>query len=1167
MNETALKRKRNSLKKMIDAKERQEDEIGKLSASDKFALQDLRNDLKEVEQQLAKGGVSVEDIDAPEKPTDFNQLLKELEEPTEVETKVAKGLKEEGKPTGVSEDLKKEKPVDFSQLVKDLDEPAEVATKVTKEPKKDELTEVNKELKKPTETLPEEPTETLPEEPTEISNEDDDRNWFQRTLVDPVREFRDNSRENSERVRDNREKRKQVLSEANDLISQFQSTQDPQERSRIASEYHRIASEYKEPDPSRKHAMWNLQGSEELRNHLKGSPENTPGLFPTESTEMGRKFSTPDVVTSVRAGEQEYLNSEYVQERQLGEPVPAEVEGVKLADSELHKELEFFIDSIDAKDARAEEPFGASKRGHALGHLKNIIKGRGGLGENEQEVFEQLEQAAAQGWRDPEDKQALEDLLVSRVYKPIAGGSESETTEFDEIPEGGEIPPVPDTLIQQPGTPGYWEDTPRQQSMSLQGGQPGGDELTLNPMSDSYLDPMRMEHATRMGAAASDPTRSDPMLNHRQREQIQHEKEKATQQYGEALNELMKRSQNSAMASNLVRALGKIAAGTVGLVSGLNVAKYYDPGEVTDAAEMYNQMAPMLQAKHQEEQQRYDELSAHYEEALGFYMQNVEVAKALAQFEKDHVQLNLENYRLLSNLHYKQQEMKAAGQTDQSAELQAQVKAIESAYADEISMAEDEMEEAKEGLNQFREQVNGDYESERFKDARAAIKQVNSSVAARDGNWKVARTAFSGTPFDLTRLDKLHGTYVQGGMSEEEATRQVFSDLYEFGNTNPSTYLHQAVSTGTVPAEDVENIARYNLLYNSFFSDQSNPLSSGVLDEYTTRLAEAKHVRNHYQRERSKALSKLAQGGGRRWVEGTEGTTTVIRGSANRQGVPMAPVRPVAGSPSSPEFINPEGRRDMRQYRVPGNRGNSWAGLLPGQIEDKGGRRGDTYYLPSHVTNDPEFLNGIYDIASEIGTDPEGLLGIMSLETANTFHPAVVNPSGATGLIQFMPGTARDLLDDVVGQDGQPVNFTPTQAQAYMASLPRNEQLPYVSKYFQNAKRMARISPDENLTAGQLYTLVLMGPAGSRRGWSVTSKAARQNKSIVEGALRVRKREGRENLSYISGSDVAKYFDTERMPKKFEAKQGAAPIQEPSQSDIPPSPPNLGNASEVQENT
>jgi hypothetical protein len=77
-----------------------------------------------------------------------------------------------------------------------------------------------------------------------------------------------------------------------------------------------------------------------------------------------------------------------------------------------------------------------------------------------------------------------------------------------------------------------------------------------------------------------------------------------------------------------------------------------------------------------------------------------------------------------------------------------------------------------------------------------------------------------------------------------------------------------------------------------------------------------------------------------------------------------------------------------------------------------------------------EFLVGIYEIASDLDIKPDDLMAVMAFES--WIDPAAVNRiSGATGLIQFMPSTARSL-------------GTTTEALARMSAI---EQLDYVFAY------------------------------------------------------------------------------------------------------------------------
>lgn len=82
----------------------------------------------------------------------------------------------------------------------------------------------------------------------------------------------------------------------------------------------------------------------------------------------------------------------------------------------------------------------------------------------------------------------------------------------------------------------------------------------------------------------------------------------------------------------------------------------------------------------------------------------------------------------------------------------------------------------------------------------------------------------------------------------------------------------------------------------------------------------------------------------------------------------------------------------------------------------------------------PEFRSKVKIICSDLRFDPNHLMSCMAFESGETFSPSIKNAagSGATGLIQFMPRTAKNL-------------GTSTEALAKMTAL---DQLDYVHKYF-----------------------------------------------------------------------------------------------------------------------
>lgn len=82
--------------------------------------------------------------------------------------------------------------------------------------------------------------------------------------------------------------------------------------------------------------------------------------------------------------------------------------------------------------------------------------------------------------------------------------------------------------------------------------------------------------------------------------------------------------------------------------------------------------------------------------------------------------------------------------------------------------------------------------------------------------------------------------------------------------------------------------------------------------------------------------------------------------------------------------------------------------------------------------NKDEFLTKVREICRFLSIDQNWLMLVMWFETARTFDHRIVNKvSGATGLIQFMPRTARSM-------------GTTTEALKKMSNV---EQLDYVKKY------------------------------------------------------------------------------------------------------------------------
>ena len=149
---------------------------------------------------------------------------------------------------------------------------------------------------------------------------------------------------------------------------------------------------------------------------------------------------------------------------------------------------------------------------------------------------------------------------------------------------------------------------------------------------------------------------------------------------------------------------------------------------------------------------------------------------------------------------------------------------------------------------------------------------------------------------------------------------------------------------------------------------------------------------------------------------------------------------------------------------------SSWNDTAPKQavisFVEKVTKEGSSDFVPV-----PERI-AVFDLADWLDVQPDNLMACMAWESAETFSPKVKNAagSGAVGLIQFMPATARAL-------------GTTTTALAAMTVI---EQLAYVKRYFQPYRGRLR-------TLSDLYMAILwprgIGKAESYVLWSCMKSA------------------------------------------------------------------------------
>lgn len=128
--------------------------------------------------------------------------------------------------------------------------------------------------------------------------------------------------------------------------------------------------------------------------------------------------------------------------------------------------------------------------------------------------------------------------------------------------------------------------------------------------------------------------------------------------------------------------------------------------------------------------------------------------------------------------------------------------------------------------------------------------------------------------------------------------------------------------------------------------------------------------------------------------------------------------------------------------------------------------------VPGFEKTSPAFKSALAGVARRVGCDPTDLAAVIAFETINTFSPSITNPKGgATGLIQFLPSTARALG----------AGRTDAEAQANLKKMTDVEQLFYVEKYLRPAK--GSIS-----TLAGLYLKIFTGHTSKLTGSDVIFK-------------------------------------------------------------------------------
>lgn len=157
--------------------------------------------------------------------------------------------------------------------------------------------------------------------------------------------------------------------------------------------------------------------------------------------------------------------------------------------------------------------------------------------------------------------------------------------------------------------------------------------------------------------------------------------------------------------------------------------------------------------------------------------------------------------------------------------------------------------------------------------------------------------------------------------------------------------------------------------------------------------------------------------------------------------------------------------------------------------------------VSSELMKDPEFRARYAECCRNIGVQENDLAVVIQAESR--FNPRAVNPtSNATGLIQFMPDTARGLGTSVDA----------------LKNMSATEQLTYVEKYFSPYK--GKLHSVHDLYLATFYPYALQKDDtyhfGSEKGDAYAQKVASQNEIISKG------------FPYITKPMFERYVDKKR---------------------------------------
>lgn len=176
--------------------------------------------------------------------------------------------------------------------------------------------------------------------------------------------------------------------------------------------------------------------------------------------------------------------------------------------------------------------------------------------------------------------------------------------------------------------------------------------------------------------------------------------------------------------------------------------------------------------------------------------------------------------------------------------------------------------------------------------------------------------------------------------------------------------------------------------------------------------------------------------------------------------------------------------------------------------------------LANNPNVSPQFIEEVEAIATRLGAQPEHLLAVMSFETGGSFSPSETNFIGATGLIQFIPATARGL-------------GTSTAQLARMSAV---EQLEFVEKYFAQPQYAGKLGTLEGVYSAVLSGTAIPDPDDTLPGFVQGSSAYRSNSPLDYN------RDGRVTSGEAASQVAARMFGGVISVQSQLVARGAVPV-------------------------